>query len=92
MSKLWWHWVEFSAESGWVIVLRTAKLLRGGLPAVDEAWGMATEKSLAMGQASIRATQGELPLAMALAYRRTVRSNLRRLSKPRFERQSRTSA
>jgi hypothetical protein len=34
-----------------------------------------------MGETSVRAAGGKWPLAIALAYRRAVRSNLRRLSR-----------
>jgi len=39
-----------------------------------------TEKTIAMGETSVRAMQGKRPLALAFAYRRAVRKNLRRLS------------
>jgi hypothetical protein len=69
----------FSIESNVVIVLRTMKLASGGVPAFDEACHIVTEKSVAMGETSIGAARGKWPLTMALAYRRTVRANLRRL-------------
>jgi hypothetical protein len=42
-----------------------------------------TEKTIAMGETSIRSMQGKRPLALAFAYRRAVRNNLRRLSSGR---------
>jgi hypothetical protein len=77
----WGHLLMFSAECSCVIVLRTMKLAGGGLPALDEAARVLTEKAVAMGEMSVRAAQGKWPLPMALAYRRTVRNNLRRLSR-----------
>jgi hypothetical protein len=81
MTKLWQHLLMYSAESCCVMMLRTTKLLGGGLPALDEAARILTEKTVAMGETSVRAARGKSPLTMALAYRRTVRRNLRRLSR-----------
>jgi len=81
MIGFWRHLLMFSTESGCVIVLRTIKLASGGLPALDEACRILTEKGVAMGESSVRAARGKWPLAMAFAYRGTVRENLRRLSK-----------
>ena len=78
-NKLWHHALTFSTEAGCVIVLRA----QGALPAVDEAWRIVTEKSIAMGETSVRAMQGKRPLALVFAYRRAVRNNLRRLSSRR---------
>ena len=72
----------FSTESSCVIILRTMKLASGGVPALDEAVRILTEKAVAMSEISLRAATGKWPLTIALAYRRTVRNNLRRLSKP----------
>jgi hypothetical protein len=58
------------------------KLASGGVPALDEAVRILAEKSVAMGEISVRAAFGKWSLTMALAYRRAVRNNLRRLSKP----------
>ena len=82
-NKLWHHALTFSTEAGCVIVLRAVKLSRGGLPAIDEAWRIVTEKTIAMGETSARAMQGKRPLALVFAYRRAVRNNLRRLSSRR---------
>jgi hypothetical protein len=82
MIRYWRHLLMFSTESSCVIILRTMKLASGGIPALDEACRILTEKGVAMGETSVRAVRGKWPLTMALAYRRTVRSNLRRLSKP----------
>ena len=82
-NKLWHHALTFSTEAGCVIVLRAVKLSRGGLPAIDEAWRIVTEKTIAMGETSVRAMQGKRPLALVFAYRRAVRNNLRRLSSRR---------
>ena len=49
--------------------------------AVDEACRILTEKAVAVGGTSVRAARGKWPLTMALAYRKTVRNNLRRLSR-----------
>jgi hypothetical protein len=81
MTRYWRYVLMFSVESGCVIVLRTMKLASGGLPALDEACRIVTEKAVAMGETSVRAARGKWPLTMALDYRRTVRSNLRRLSR-----------
>ena len=82
-NKLWHHALTFSTEAGCVIVLRAVKLSGGGLPAVDEAWRIVTEKTIAMGETSVRAMRGKQPLALVFAYRRAVRNNLRRLSSRR---------
>jgi len=81
MIGFWRHLLMFSTESSCVIVLRTIKLASGGPPALDEACRILTEKAVAMGESSVRAARGKSPLAMAFAYRRTVRENLRRLSR-----------
>ena len=62
-NKLWHHALTFSTEAGCVIVLRAVKLSGGGLPAVDEAWRIVTEKTIAMGETSVRAMQGKRPLS-----------------------------
>jgi hypothetical protein len=80
MTRHWHHLLMFSTEASCVVVLRTMRLIGGGLPAVDEACRILTEKTVAMGETSVRAVRGKWPLTMALAYRRTVRKNLRRLS------------
>jgi hypothetical protein len=81
MRKLWQHLFMFSTESTCVIMLRTVKLLSGGLPAIDEAHRILAEKSVATGKTFVRAARGKSPLTMALGYRRAVRNNLRRLSR-----------
>jgi hypothetical protein len=81
IARYWRYVLMFSIESSCVIVLRTMKLARGGVPALDEACRIVTEKAVAMGETSVRAARGKGPLALALAYRRAVRSNLRRLSR-----------
>ena len=81
MTRYWRYLLMFSVESSCVIVLRTMKLASGGVPALDEACRIVTEKAVAMGETSARAARGKWPLTMALAYRRTVRNNLRRLSR-----------
>jgi hypothetical protein len=81
MTRYWRYVLMFSIESSCVVVLRTMKLASGGVPALDEACRIVTEKAVAMGETSVRAARGKWPLAMALAYRRAVRSNLRRLSR-----------
>jgi hypothetical protein len=63
-NKLWHRALTFSAEAGCVIVLRAVKLSGGGMPAVDEAWQIVTEKTIAMGETSVRAMQGKRPLAL----------------------------
>ena len=83
LKQTWHHALTFSTEAGCVIVLRAVKLSGGGLPAVDEAWRIVTEKTIAMGETSVRAMQGKRPLALVFAYRRAVRNNLRRLSSRR---------
>jgi hypothetical protein len=55
--------------------------LAGGLPVLDEACRILTEKAVAIGETSVGAARGKWPLTMALAYSRTVRDNLRRLSR-----------
>ena len=84
MIRYWRYLLMFSTESSCVIILRTMKLASGGVPALDEAVRILTEKAVAMGEISVRAATGTWPLSMALAYRRTVRNNLRRLSKPTY--------
>jgi hypothetical protein len=66
MSKLWQHLFMFSTESTCVIILRTAKLLSGGLAAIDEACRIVAEKSVAMGETFVCAVRGKSPLTIRL--------------------------
>jgi hypothetical protein len=81
LIRLWRHLLTYSTESSCVIMLRAIKLSMGGPAAVDEACRILTEKAVAVGETSVRAARGKWPLTMALAYRKTIRNNLRRLSR-----------
>ena len=76
------HLKMLSIEATQVVWLRTMRLAGGGPAALLEATHILTEKALMSAQTAWRLSQGKTPLGMAVAYRREVRANLRRLSKP----------
>jgi len=65
MSKLWQHLFMFSTESTCVIILRMAKLVSGGLAAIDEACRIVAEK-VATGETFVCAVRGKSPLTIRL--------------------------
>ncbi len=80
MFRYWHHLLMLSAESQCVIMLRTIRLAGGGPTAMDEAWRILTEKAAATAELPQHALNATSPLALFVDYRRTVRSNLRRLA------------
>jgi hypothetical protein len=77
--KYWHHVLLLSIESHCVITIRTIKLASGGTSALDEAWHILVEKTAATAEIS-HMLYTRSPLMLAVAYRKLVRSNLRRLS------------
>jgi hypothetical protein len=73
-----------SIESNCVIATRVIKLARGGTAALDEAWHILTEKTAATAEIP-HVLYSRSPLMRAAVYRKSVRSNLRRLSASRKE-------
>jgi len=80
MFRYWRHLFLLSTESHCVMMLRTITLAGGGASALDEAWRIVTEKAAATTEIPQRVLEARSPLALAVGYRRMVRSNLRRLS------------
>jgi hypothetical protein len=69
-------------ESQSVIWLRLMKIAAGGAPAQAESELMVSEKISAAMQAGTRLMLGASPDSIVSGYRRTVRANARRLSRP----------
>ena len=53
MTRYWRYVLMFSIESSCVVVWRTMKLASGGMPALDEACRIVTEKAVAMGETTM---------------------------------------
>ena len=79
MFRFWRHILLLSIESHCVITMRTATLASGGTSALDEAWRILAEKAAATAEVP-HMLSTRSPLMLAVAYRRLVRKNLRRLS------------
>jgi len=82
MLRYWRHLFLLSTESQCVMMLRTAKLVTGGAPALDESWRILAEKTGATAEIPWRMVEVLTPLKLAVDYRKRVRSNLHRLSRP----------
>lgn len=79
MFRYWRHLFLLSVESQCVIAMRTIKLSGGGSSALDEAWRILVEKTAATAEIPQHVVHGRSPLRQAVAYRKIVRNNLRRL-------------
>jgi hypothetical protein len=77
--KLGWECTALAVECQQVIVLRLLKLSRGGTAASKEANRMVSEKLGALVQTGMRAATGGSLHSSIRRYRKTVRSNRRRL-------------
>jgi hypothetical protein len=77
--KYWHHVLLLSIEAHCVITMRAIKLASGGTSALDEAWHILAEKTTATAEIP-HMLFTRSPLMLAMAYRKLVRSNLRRLS------------
>jgi hypothetical protein len=80
MFRCWRHLLLLSIESQCVITMRTINLMGGGPTALDEALRIVVEKTAATAEIPEHLLLGRSPLRLAVAYRKIVRSNLRRLS------------
>jgi hypothetical protein len=81
MFRAWRHLWLLSIESQYVVAMRAIKLASGGPPALDEAWRIVAEKSAATAEIPQHMLYARLPLALAVVYRKMVRTNLRRLQR-----------
>jgi hypothetical protein len=79
--KLGWECSALAFECQQVIALRLAKLSRGGAAASREANRMVSEKLAALVQTGMGAAKGGSLHSAIRRYRKTVRSNRRRLAK-----------
>ena len=93
MFALWKAWIDagrFAVDAQWVIALRMMRIAAGGPGALSEAQRMIVEKAAALALAQAEAgaalmTGASLAAAgnrAALSFRRRVRANRRRLSRP----------
>jgi len=87
MFAPWWKLgmdaTMLAFESQQVIGMRLAMLALGGSAAQVEAERMVTEKMVAAGEAALLMASGGTAAGVVAGYRRKVRANARRLSKPR---------
>jgi len=82
MFKLFYDMSMLAFESQQAIWLRTLRLAQGGSRAEREAKLMISEKVVAAQNAAGKLMTGAAPGAVVRDYRRKVRSNVKRLSKP----------
>ncbi|MBP0582888.1 hypothetical protein J8I29_26415 [Labrys sp. LIt4] len=82
MFKLFYDMSMLAFESQQAIWLRTLRLAQGGSRAEHEAKLMISEKVAAAQNAAGKLMMGTTPGAVVRDYRRKVRSNVKRLSKP----------
>jgi hypothetical protein len=81
MYRSWLSLMMLAAESQQVVMLRTLKLAAGGPGARIEANRMVLEKIAKANSEGARVLFGASPASVLTSYRRTVRSNARRLKK-----------
>jgi len=81
MFNYWMNFSMLALEAQHVVWLRTIKLAAGGKEASVEAERMITEKLTAAQGAAATIMTGGSAETVVLAYRKKVRSNVRRLSK-----------
>ena len=82
MVRSWFDLVMLAAESQQAIALRLIRLAAGGPRARREATRMVSEKVEAAGKAARDLMMGGSTEKVVRGYRRKVRANVRRLSKP----------
>ncbi|QEN90741.1 hypothetical protein FZC33_32545 [Labrys sp. KNU-23] len=82
MFKLFYDMSMLAFESQQAIWLRTLRLAQGGSRAEREAKLMISEKVTAAQKAAGKLMTGTTPGTVVRDYRRKVRSNVKRLSKP----------
>ena len=82
MVRSWFDLVMLAAESQQAIALRLIRLAAGGPRARREATRMVSEKVEAAGKAARDLMMGGSTEKVVRRYRRKVRANVRRLSKP----------
>lgn len=82
MFKMLFEMSMLAFESQQVMWLRGARLAIGGPAADREAERMVAEKVAAAQQAVGKMMNGTAPIGVVRGYRRRVRANVRRLSKP----------
>ena len=81
MFRSWYNMAMLAAESQQVIWLRGLKLAAGGPKAREEAQLMVAEKMAAASQEAGRLFLGASADRVVSSYRKTVRANVRRLTK-----------
>lgn len=79
MLRYWRHLFSLAVESQYVVALRLTRLIEGGPSAIDEARRILLEKSAASAELPLHLIQGRSALWLTVSYRKTVRTNLRRL-------------
>ncbi|KAA0970332.1 hypothetical protein FPY71_07350 [Aureimonas fodinaquatilis] len=82
MHRLWYDMMMLGIESQQVMFLRTMKLARGGKAGEREAQRMVAEKLSAAGAAGMTLSHGGTAETVVKGYRKKVRANARRLSRP----------
>lgn len=86
MMKMFFELSMLAFEAQQVMWLRALKLSGGGTAGDQEAKLMVREKVVAAQQATVKLMTGTAPATVLRGYRRTVRSNIRRLSGIRSKR------
>jgi hypothetical protein len=85
------NWMMLALESNHVIMLRLAKLMRGGKGALREAERMVSEKIQAGAKAGASLMAGASSDEIVRQYRRRVKANAKRLGRQQRRRKRKSS-